>query len=596
MNDWKNDIYKIINETETDFDKLKNTNSFKEIFEKEKNWLLNIEDKLNLLKDTKVINSFKIFIDKLKNKDYVFNDDDLPYLQTFTSKVNEIVKIADRLNNFKNNDEIRLVDLFNDIKKSETLTDLKIKLPNRLSPFLPHLFSVVKHTQYPEKYPIFYKYWKNIIREVLKKDDNYSIMCEIYNSINIKSERHLNFAAYLGAIGVNIAQKIHDNKIVENKEASSYKWIEKHLLNLPDYLNLITNNSKSEMTNEIKNIDGADDMLKNSKQTKPLNQILYGPPGTGKTYNTINKALEIICEQQVDDEIKTLLKKANHTEDDRKKLKAKFEEYKKAGQIEFVTFHQSYGYEEFVEGIKPCGLDDCESENNDIKYSVQAGIFKRLSKIAENTDRVNDQSPDINKTQSYDNCLQAYIQKIEQHIATSGNYTVNHNNVTFNIAKVNYLKNGNFYSFGCLTSNNTKFGLNNEIIKRDLCDIINGKIDTYTDIKPTRASNQGYIGNAIYYFALMMDIKKDFSNCEYNEEQNDSYEKDNAIKNYILIIDEINRGNISKIFGELITLIEPSKRIGADEEIRVKLPYSGDTEEPFGVPSNLYIIGTMKHS
>ena len=91
-------------------------------------------------------------------------------------------------------------------------------------------------------------------------------------------------------------------------------------------------------------------MPNNTKQ--PLNQILYGPPGTGKTYNTINKALEIILEQQQNDEIKSLLQKANHTDGERKKLKEKFEEYKKAGQIEFVTFHQSYGYEEFVEGIK----------------------------------------------------------------------------------------------------------------------------------------------------------------------------------------------------------------------------------------------------
>jgi len=181
-----------------------------------------------------------------------------------------------------------------------------------------------------------------------------------------------------------------------------------------------------EMPNDNKQTN-EESKAKDIKLSSQLNQIFFGPAGTGKTYNTINKALEII-----DGEVPSY----------RSKAKAKFEEYKKAGQIEFVTFHQSYGYEEFVEGIK------AKSDNGTLSYSVESGVFKKLS----------------------DKAL------------------------------------------------------------------------------------------------------------------------DNSDTNYILIIDEINRGNISKIFGELITLIEPSKRIGADEEIKVKLPYSNDD---FGVPFNLYIIGTM---
>ncbi|MEW6712865.1 MAG: hypothetical protein AB1403_23810, partial [Candidatus Riflebacteria bacterium] len=88
----------------------------------------------------------------------------------------------------------------------------------------------------------------------------------------------------------------------------------------------------------------------------PLNQILYGPPGTGKTYNTITKALAII-----DGTVST----------DRKEAKAKFEEYRKSGQIEFITFHQSYGYEEFVEGIRaiPVGEEGNE-DGNEMIYAV----------------------------------------------------------------------------------------------------------------------------------------------------------------------------------------------------------------------------------
>ncbi|EAJ5829281.1 endonuclease, partial [Campylobacter jejuni] len=92
----------------------------------------------------------------------------------------------------------------------------------------------------------------------------------------------------------------------------------------------------------------------------PLNQILYGPPGTGKTYHTIDKALEILGENL----------------ESRDEKKAKFDEYVRKGQIVFTTFHQSYGYEEFVEGIKP--IIDNDENSQEVKYDVKDGIFKEL--------------------------------------------------------------------------------------------------------------------------------------------------------------------------------------------------------------------------
>lgn len=157
-----------------------------------------------------------------------------------------------------------------------------------------------------------------------------------------------------------------------------------------------------------------------TKQENSQNSILYGPPGTGKTYIVSEKAASICNKERGD-----------------------YAELVEQGHIAFITFHQSYSYEDFVEGIRPVTKDGV------VKYEVRQGIF------------------------------------------------------------------------------------------RQMCD---------------RAVN-------------------DLDN------------------NYVLIIDEINRANISKVFGELITLLEPDKRLGAENEIQVVLPYSGGA--PFGVPSNLYLIGTM---
>ena len=172
----------------------------------------------------------------------------------------------------------------------------------------------------------------------------------------------------------------------------------------------------------------------------PLNQILYGPPGTGKTWNTVNYAVTIIEDKPL----------AELEGEGREKVKPRFDRLKKNGQIEMVTFHQNFTYEDFIEGIRPVLAGD---ESKNIEYKLHKGIFRE---IAERADKNRTGQPDDPK--------------------------------------------------------------------------------------------------------------------------------------YVLIIDEINRGNIAKIFGELITLIEQSKRIGGDDAATVTLPYSQDS---FGVPDNLYIIGTM---
>ena len=268
----------------------------------------------------------------------------------------------------------------------------------------------------------------------------------------------------------------------------------------------------------------------NNASNKALNTILYGPPGTGKTYHTINYALEI-CGVKVNGL-------------PRKEVKKLYKELVDTGQIVFTTFHQSTAYEDFIEGIKPL---EPEKEGDHIIYKVVDGIFKTLA--------VNAKTP---SQRSFDESYRKFIESLSS-----------------DPEAILELKTPTGKTFGISLNKNENLNLHTgktqmkqgTLTKENLLKEINGE--------------KKFIGWEGYFKGVLNHLESKFG-----FDKNITTEK----KNYVLIIDEINRGNISAIFGELITLLEEDKRLGREEALIATLPYSKD---PFGVPPNLYIIGTM---
>ncbi|AJK82081.1 McrB family protein [Campylobacter jejuni] len=471
---------------------------------------------------------FKIFLEKrLKN-----------YNQ-YIKATKDIIKECKRLN-IVNRDDF---DTFQ-INSIEVLTNLLFELKNGLlreydlksSNRCPHA-CIKSHYLEFVKYINAYKNYvsKDMVKYLKTRGGEKEFKVEIKN-------QKIEIIASINNIRKYSSNRFLEYSVLGKNEVESYAK--------PLFEDILSNSNLSA----IKQSENEKILIEN--QNIPLNQILYGPPGTGKTYHTIDKALEILGENL----------------ENRDEKKAKFDEYVKNGQIVFTTFHQSYGYEEFVEGIKP--RIDSKENSKEVEYEIKDGIFKELCKKALDNYKVSlltqeefVKSEDLeNKIEIFLDELvdqQKFIEKIQ-----SGGFKLEEYNEKYRIITDD--TNANLYLnleiFKTLLENKDKI-INGRSIKQILNNKHRRQIDSY-------------------YFQLVKLFKE--REQDYKVDNNPSEKPE--LKPYIIIIDEINRGNVSKIFGELITLIEPSKRIGEKEELKVTLPYSG---EKFGVPKNVYIIGTM---
>jgi hypothetical protein len=269
-----------------------------------------------------------------------------------------------------------------------------------------------------------------------------------------------------------------------------------------------------------------------NKSDSPLNQILYGPPGTGKTYNTVLEAAKIITGN-------ALISYGEALEEFNKKL---------GNQIEFITFHQNYSYEDFIQGIRP------DTENGkELSFEKKDGVFKRIA------DRALKNITDSEQPESAKKDFDAVFQDFILPLIDEDEIEVKMKKTSFYITQI--------------SEKSIEFRKNQGDSQHTLS--INTLRKMYND-----GVNEIILGGLQPYYNPILQVLLEKGKSQFTPVEN---------KNFVIIIDEINRANISRVFGELITLIEEDKRSHGKIPMRVTLP-SGDT---FIVPSNLYIIGTM---
>ena len=340
------------------------------------------------------------------------------------------------------------------------------------------------------------------------------------------------------------------------------------------------------------------DKERNSKNmnNSGLNTILYGPPGTGKTYNTVIYAVAI-CENKNIEDVQS---------EEYEKVLHRYNELKKEGRIAFTTFHQSFGYEEFIEGIKPIVGD----EKKDIGYTIEAGIFKKFCVTAGKKAIIAAKNmPDVSNAKVWCVLLDKRgVSDLKKKCFEEGSIRIGWDKepetITTDTVGLNEMARRVLLNF------QDEMDIGDIIVTQRSNKTIDGIGIVMGDYEYVKEEGLWPRKRKVKWLMIGKEIDITELNAGIKLDRKSVYPLDRIsadkilslvnnpkevalkteMKPFVFVIDEINRGNISKIFGELITLIEDTKREGKVEQASAVLPYSG---EFFSVPSNVYILGTM---
>ena len=409
----------------------------------------------------------------------------------------------------------------------------------------------------------------------------------------------------------------------DKKKPAVGSWLESVVETLPDDSLPLT--GAGRMPSAYEGSDFADDAADTVADTgtepaamPPLNQILHGPPGTGKTYATIDQALAILAPA-------FLAQNSGNDPETRKRLKAEFDRFVAADRVRFVTFHQSFSYEDFVEGLRALPPGSEENPGQALSYGVASGVFVQLCQDALG-DRELDQQLGLKPNPT--------IWKISIEEASSDGktrrYCFKHGEARIGWPQTGDLRQANLDDPALKLGSNDRSSLDSFVrgvepgdvlvclgTRKSICAV--GVVTGEYEYQPTVPAGvredyvhrlpvnwlvsgidfditrlNGHTGltlKTLYRLNRLGwgELKKALQDAGHSLSASSPATMAEKLP-YVLIIDEINRGNISRIFGELITLIEPSKRAGAEEALEVLLPYS---KKPFSVPDNVHLIGTM---